>query len=548
MVTDLHKLIAAISPDLYCSPAYLEPGKSDNKKDKTIRDLVKRTVKEELSKVNARIQEKLDEGKKITEADKETDAYLMGAEKAKVVDSDYTDIISTRFAKSVMSKAGLKNPIEKHTISYDVFSQQLEPIYFWILDYIEGEFGKATKLVDNFVSTAASGHFAEMQQRATRMQEEAMKIFGTANTVVRSILNIIYDLKEFKIKLKTYDDFHSEKEEIKQAALLSLKQTWMDSVDVKRGTTSIKGFAQQLEYVTLIDAFMASDSVEKVKDLDLNDRVKRILQQKIPEFQLWLRESESELKKRFELEKNYLKAQVNAVKLYSRWLKPYLKAARDLEQNADKTAALVNSFNTAIFELVVLAEGKPYDPNGDIAQGELPPYFAKIKTRKYTPIILVEFSFRSVPDRTDQRGGFGFRGRADITFTSYSLNDEELSAFKKQLERSDAGEIYKLISGATDDSLGSIQADIDMILEDSEPKKKKEEKMSKDGEDLFSAIFSLFKTKKKMKSKDFLGIAKDSDEEKIMRSQSALDARWGCRKAYDTFKKSLELPAFPPVL
>lgn len=515
MAVDIHKLIAAINPDVYCK-------EYDETTSKPIRKVVKRIVKEE--------------------------GYLKAAEKAELVESSYMDIWNTRHTQSAFALAGLKNPIEKHSLVYDSSAQSLEPIYFWIIDNINFEYGRTYKLVDNFLASAGSGHFSELQARATRMQEEAMKMFGAANTVVKSVLNILYNLKEFKLRLAQYEDYHSKDEKTRRAALYSLKQIWLDRVDIQRGTSSIKALAtagaNQPNFITLIDAFMVADSLEALSKLDLNERVKRLLEQRLSEFLRWLKQSESELTKRFEIEKKYLKAQVSTLKLYARWIKPYLKAARQLEQHAESSSSLVNVFNTALFELTIVGEAG-YSPEQDIQAGELPESWRKIKIRKYFPIIIIEFKFRSVPERADQRGGYGYRGRAEITFTSYALNEDEIKVLKEQVEKDDLGDIYQLIEGATTESLAELQNDIDEFLND-KPSEKKQEKSPQDVNP-FTALFSFLSPKKEEKSSEkSKQIKKDTDVERVIRSQVAIEARTKCRKAYDDYKGANEMPRFPP--
>lgn len=516
MVVNIHKLIAAISPDIYCKDI-------DERTGKPIRKEVKDMVKKE--------------------------GFLKAAEIAKPKDSEFLDVAHVRLTAPAFALTGLKAPKEMHTLIYDAFSQNLEPIYFWILDYINREYESSEKLVDNFIAAAGSGYFSELQQRATRMQEEAMKIFGTANTVLRSILNIVYDLKDFETRLELYDRYNKPKdEEDKTSALFSLKQVWLDSVDFKRGNSSIKalavGGANQPNFITLIDAFMAADTLEDVSKLDLNERVKRILEQRIPDFRKWILVSEKELRKRFEIEKTYLKSQVSSLQIYARWIKPYLKAAKDLEQRADPTSALVNSFNSAIFELILLGEDE-YNPEGDIQQGELPKSFRRMKLRKYVPLIIVEFNFRGAPDRSDQRGGFGYRGRAEIKLTSYALNEDELKVLKEKIREDDVGDMFSLIEDATTNSLGEIKEDIDHYLNSNN--KEKEEEEENDDSNPFSALFSFIKKGKKEDKKDLSkGIPSDSTEEKVLRSQAILEARWKCRKLYLEYKKSMEMPALPP--
>jgi len=501
MAVNIHNLIAAINPDVYCDPS--------------VRSEVKEIVKEE--------------------------GYLKAAEKAKPVSSEPMDLVHMGFVRNPFKLFGIKNPIEKHVLVYDNFSQALEPIYFWILDYIEEEYEYSEKLSDNFVTSAGSAQFSEMGARLTRMQEEAMKMMGTAGVIVKSILNIIYDLKEFKIRLSLYDDLKSNDKQKKNAALLSLKQIWLDQVDlVKRGNTSLKGLSQQFDYVTIIDAFMVADSLDSLKKLDLNDRVKRILEQRVAEFLKWIKESEQELRKRFEVEKIYLRNQVNSVKLYARWIKPYLKAAKGLEQRANSSnAALVNAFNTTLLELTLLGKGK-YKVDEDVLLGYLPEFFKKLNVRKYYPIVIVEFRYRSMPERVAQ-GGYGFRGRAEMEFTSYSLNDDELDVLRKEMEKDDLGDLMGLVAGTTEESLEKIQVDLDEYLEDKKPEK--EEKKSEDINP-FTALISIFKSEKK-KEKDFSkGVPKDTNHEKVIRNQAIILGRIECRKLYTAYKGANEMPAF----
>ena len=65
-----------------------------------------------------------------------------------------------------------------HTLIYDSAAEGLEPIYFFILDLM-GDMGlKSEKLIDNFISSPGSGHFAELGQRATIMQQQGSKMLG----------------------------------------------------------------------------------------------------------------------------------------------------------------------------------------------------------------------------------------------------------------------------------------------------------------------------------------------------------------------------------
>src|SRR3989344_9279120 len=215
----------------------------------------------------------------------------------------------------------------EHKIVYDSSSETLEPLYFWVLDVLENRGLSPEKIIDNFSSSPGSGHFAELGQRASIMQQQGAKILGDVNTVLRSVLNIIYDLKEFRIRLEHYEALKDKDRDKVQSAILSLKQVWIDKVDIVKGNSSVKAMAFQGGFQTLLHAFLAAKDEKDVDAMDLNDVVKRILKPRIQEFNFWLEQSERELRKRYELEKTYLRSQVNSLKLYARWAKPYLKAA-----------------------------------------------------------------------------------------------------------------------------------------------------------------------------------------------------------------------------
>lgn len=501
-MADIHKLIAAISPDIYCDPE--------------VRSKIKKLVKEKGYQEAA-------ESKEI----KLVSQKEFNLEEAKLKPFD---------------KYGIKSPFERHKLKYDSPSESLEPLYFWILDFVNATFKEVEKVTDNFVAAPGSGYFSELGQKATAMQEKAMSMLGTVNTVLKSILNILYDLKEFKLRLELYDKLESKNSEERRSGLYSLKQIWMDSVDIKRGTTSLKGLVQQFDYVTIIDAFMAAESLAEVSKLDLNDRVKRILEQRVGEFFKWVEISKVELKKRFEIEQRYLRSQYNTIQLYSRWIKPYLKAANLLEQNAKPNAGLVTAFNTMLLELTILARD-PYDLDDDISKKQLPEVFKNVKKRKYYATVVIEFAFRGIPQKVGQ--GYSYGGKTEVTFSAYALNEQEIEVLRKELEKNNFGEILGLIEGATKESLEQIKADIDEFLGDKKEKKKDEK--NEDDTNPFSALWSFFKSDTKKDEKEDLskGIKPDNEYESVMRSQTVIEAIDKCRGIFDTYKKAHQMPAFP---
>jgi len=448
-----------------------------------------------------------------------------------MVDEVYKIIenVSSFYKKRVKEKYD-RIPAEEHTLVYDSSSETLEPVYFWILDFASkfADGGKIEKLVDTFTSSPGSGHFSELMGKATNMRDEGMKIMQTVGLLIKSLINIVYDLRQFELRFHDYDTARSKNKDEARAGLLALKQIWLDNVDIKKGNTSIKAMTfSQSAFATLIDAFMIVGHLEKIKEMDLNDRVKRILWQRLNEFNIWRDLSEKELRKRYNIQKTWLKSQVQALRLYTRWARPYLKAAEDLGMKDDKDAALVNAFNTMRMDLAILVK-KKIDVEQSILSKDFPEKFRYITKKKdyrdYYACVLIDFKFRGIPMR-NQQGHYVFGGRVEVNFRAYCLNEDELDLMYDKLEESDLNLALNLVQGATEESLGEIREDIEYFLkEQSErvlglPNQSQQEQEKNEDVNPFFALLGLGgkKKSKKTEKKDMTSEEKEKaeKEEKI---------------------------------
>ncbi len=455
-----------------------------------------------------------------------------------------------KIISEVSSKAG---PLSSFRITHDSQTNQIEPVYYWILDFVRDAGFDVKKIVDNFMTTPGSGHFDEFGRKRGTLQEKISTYLGAINQVMKSVINLLYDLKEFEIRLKHYDKAKSEKKEEKEAGMLALKQIWMDNVDIKKGRGSINQMSFELGFTTLRDAFMVSNSIEDVKKNEvLNEQVKRILIPRLSEFLEWKDLSEKELRNRFEIEKNYLRNQVETIKLYTSWISPYLKALEQLNQKGNENdPSLVNAFSTSIFELTILGE-KKIKPQSISNFNKLFPDY--IPSRDYYSCVLISFNYRGhYSQRVSQKGdmAFGFGGKVNITFDSYTLNSEELSLIKKMFEDKKVEEGITFFEKTTKQSLDTLKDDLEHFLGDE--KKKKEEKEKKSEEDInpFSALFSIFsnlfipskKEKKKIEKPE--DIRKDNYIEEIIRDNAANEAKSFLYTVYDVYKKAHQMPSSP---
>ncbi|MBT4334425.1 hypothetical protein HOD61_01260 [archaeon] len=385
--------------------------------------------------------------------------------------------------KETIVKLSNNEPLEYH-ITYDTFQQSLEPVYFWTLDFMRNTVPsglglEVNKVEEEFEASVGGGYYGEMGQRASLMQEKAMQILGHVNTVIRSVLNLIYNLREFDMRLEIYDEADPKKQKDfkqRQAAEYSLKSVWMDQVDIKTGGGSINNLARgDLQFVTLRDAFFQVGDVKTVDKLDLNRRVKILLKKKIIEYSKWREISEQELRKRHSIEKTYLRSQIDSLRLYTKWAKPYFRAAQKLGMKEFKTDSglpspdMVSAFSNMQMELTLMGKR-------EIKPSKVHPSYAGFKFKdKYFSVLEINFKYRTLPQsvRTEQGNQYVNSGVVDIKFNGYAMTDQDIN----DIEAHETFQDMELVESLTEFSLKELQDDIEDYLEikkEDEPEKKKE--------------------------------------------------------------------------
>jgi len=467
------------------------------------------------------------------------------------------DKLIVKVNKRYADESGKPAPIWDNTLNYETHIDNLQPVYFWIVDFANTMYDKKVeKMYDNFVTSPGSSYFAELGQRATKMQEEGMKIMGMVNTVIKSVLNLIYDLKEFEILFKDYEKSKSPDLKTKEIGILNLKQRWMSNVDAKRGMGSIDNMAHQYGFTLLRPAFMAAASVEAADSMDLNDIIKRVLRPRLAEFFEWVKLSERELNQRYNIEKSYLKNQVNTLKLYTEWAKPYLSAAKQLGMSpAGTTPSLVSVFGTMILSLELLG-AKEYSVEDAVVAKDLPLNFRtlseKKQIRKFYQVGFITFEFRTFPTQQSMHSG-----KVNMEFKSFALNEDELDYLRLLKEDQDKKDIFAVTS-ITEETLAQLKDDIDKYLK-AEDKKVEKEELAFSGlfKDFGKSFFGKEEKKEekteadieKEKSEKFNnykknGVRPDTYEESVVRALAEVDAAGLCFKIYDVFKKSKGMAAF----
>jgi hypothetical protein len=473
-------------------------------------------------------------------------------------------------------------------IILDTMGHSIEKYYYWLKN-MAGKNGKYQytwwRQEEQKAASVFSALFGEMGARRTAREKRAMEMLGTINVVIQSISRILYDLKEYDRLIVIHDEMKSSDKKKSEAARLSAKRVFIDEVDIKKGRGSINQLsAGQLEFVTLRDAFMKAESLSDVERFDLNDRVKRILKDRMREYLDWLPEWEKQLRQQKTLLLNYLKTQHETLRLYTRWIEPYLKNVKRLElidpssENAPEAlkTAIVDAFDTNSIYLTLFGEKQTWPGEyREIVQAWEPgkgepmtiqdidymKYKSEKKRRATTGppawrFIKMFFEFTAKPHLAGREAGaygtYRQMGHLKITFTAHGFTEEEWNRLGKIKEKLEKEEELVLISAATG-SLKALEEDLkkytDEYEEKEEIKKKKEVPQTMFGEIVssFRKDFKLFKEDKGGESgtKTATGFIPFF---KYRRARSRVVAQLGatldCYDLYTKFKQAHGFPAF----
>ena len=417
---DIHQLIAAIVPDVFC----------DVKARREVKNILSEAAKQKSGL-----------------------GYLNAPEKAQPLEPKRIAIEHLE-EENPFRLPGFKSPIERHTLIYDSFDESLEAFYFWLLDELTADGWDVSKLADTSLATPGSGLFAELTRRESRAQQEAAKLLREAHALVHDILRTASFLKE-------------------------------------RNESTDRNEAGQ-----------------------------------IPS----------------QIERGLLRSQIESLKLYARWLGPYLKQARQLEQNAKGMASLVNLFNSAVAEVTLLAQ-REYPVNEDVDRGDLPRFILQARQRALLSVLILELKFRAAPERT-AGGAYGYRGRFELTLTSYALNADELTALRRELDRDNLDTTMRALGGDS----GKVIAELVQHVETLAAGPDKEEEPEPDDPNPFTSLFAFKKTfgseneKIETGSETIEPVVRDSEIEQVIRSQAILDARRRCLQFYNRCKSVLKMP------
>lgn len=496
MAVDIHRLIAAIRPEVYCEQA-------SRKKMKKI------VAKEAIT------------GRSV---------YL---EAAKVATPREPNAIDLPILEELnpFTCPGFRSPIERHQITFDDLGRPLEGLYFWLLDFMaDREKWKVTKLVDNLALTPTTDLHSNMLGQTLSAQNEVMKILRAAQKDLSEILKLTGELKAVREWLVVFEKARSEDHASREDALDRLHRLQQSEIERRK-----KDFFEVSPTAFGLDG----DAGEIKNGKGLRGGPAALEAQS--NFDSWRNASEAQLRMRYEIDQVRGRTLLNSLKLYARWLQPLLRATNHFVHPGQKNASATSGFNTALIELILTGE-ENYPVLDDIQQGVLPKSFGSPDCLQYFSVVVVEVGFRALPEK-HRSGGFGYTGRADITLTSYGLRADELKVISSQLEQDALTDLLAFSgSNGAEDFQKLVRLTEEMVENVRVPSPDKPSDSGNPFSALLSLVASWFRPKKETtvpSENPAMPLPKDSFKGSVVRSQAILRARRNCQRLYQQFKETV---------
>ncbi|MGC8681875.1 MAG: hypothetical protein ACP5TF_01105 [Candidatus Acidifodinimicrobium sp.] len=411
---------------------------------------------------------------------------------------------------------------------------------------ISQEFGKLgykrLKELETVEPSAFSNILNIFLERRKNLEDRVMQILGAVNQVLKSIINIIYELKEIDRNLEFYYKSRSQDKNVAQAAEQELKRIFIDNVDARKGGASLLSLSRSANqnpagpgYLDIVSVFYAINSLDDVEKLNRNEMYKNILRNRRLEYDDWKKMNETDLKTRRNLLLQYLESQAASFEFYKKSAYQNLVILKRMSMKGvskgaefQKQTGMLDFSEYALFTVDVIGYKEVYLGNYNVEWRNLfggskkimVPASAQQKTinplpinrgpkeseaafirqaiKKYGPKVIagIEMDFlfkekqmfpKDMPQVPPQ-----YEGALDIKLNPYCFTLEEWYLFKKASVALIDKTVFEGVESMSVTSLNAIQTELTHYLD--EAKKAREEKKIKPAESLALVdIYNSFK-------------------------------------------------------
>lgn len=343
--------------------------------------------------------------------------------------------------------------VRQQKLIVEQMTASAEPAYFWILNFLRhpNALGyEVEKTSDVFSAAEMSTFFGAVEERKQRQQERISQYLATLGGMTKSVFQMVRELRIMDERLDYYEKSYKGDE----AAEVTLKNIWTNLVEGgAESTTSVFGLSRKLGFVIVPDLFFkinpkkGSSGVDKevgaLSGEGINTRVRSVLKHKLMEYYTWKEKTYGELKWGRNFRLKALNQHYQTMKMYIKWIKPFLKNIQRLEMSQENVPELVSAFETSFIQLELFAYKKAYETMTERGMVE----------REFTeriPCIRVMLKFVTLPEMAFQKEfqrAAVHAGRTEITFQGFVLSPQEIEEYKKSKELEDL-EVLKYVDAS----------------------------------------------------------------------------------------------------
>lgn len=404
---------------------------------------------------------------------------------------------------------------------------QINSEYLMILQEF-GQLGyKRLKEIETVEPSAFSNILNIFLDRRKNLEDRVMQILGAVNQVLKSIINIIYELKEIDRNLEFYYKSRSPDKNVAQAAEQEIKRMFIDNVDSRKGGASLLSLSRSANqnpagpgYVDIVSVFYAINSLADVEKLNRNEMYKNILRNRRLEYDDWKKMNETDLKTRRNLLLQYLESQAASFEFYKKTAYQDLVILRRMSLKGvskgaefQKQTGMLDFSEYALFTVDVIGYKEIYLGNYSVewrglfgggkkimvpakaSQKTINPLpinrgpkeseaaFIRKAIKKYGPKVIagieMDFLFKEkqmFPKEMSQVPP-QYEGTLDIKLKPYCFALEEWYLFKKASVALIDKTVFEGVESMSVTSLNAIQTELTHYLD--EAKKAREEKKAK---------------------------------------------------------------------
>ena len=413
-----------------------------------------------------------------------------------------------------MGKEDKKIPLDAYKLHFSDMAVGLEPYYFHMLKSLGIEGFEVHKTKDLFAASEMSSFWGDMARRRGEQEQKAMQLMGTINGMIKDLFKIMREISIIDQRVGLYEkSFTGDR-----AGDSGLKDVWISLVEGgSKNPTSVIGLATQVGFIALPDYFyttqikreeqgkeaetMVNTIVDKLYGDNISEKLSYTLKRKLEQFVMWREITYKELITRRNFTIGVLKTLISELKLYTDWVRPYVKSIRKLKNSYSgeakghsigeletKNPELVSSFETSIVELELKAVKTKKEKWGDNV------FVAKI-TFKQTTSPAESF-------QKNYQKGFTHRGNVTIEIKGYHYTQEE---WDKENEK-DNKDFIDFLTENVDSTIGSLKEQLEKMMKDDyyklmglkeseieeELKKKEENKKEEKKEGMKEFMLNLF--------------------------------------------------------